>query len=87
MSLSVPLCAACHHACFPPRLLCPRCGGDAWHAKEVTGGEVLAATTVAHRPDAATRAPVHLASVRIEGGVIIITRVAHPVSAGEVLAV
>ncbi len=82
MSVAITSCRDCGHACFPPRLLCPRCGGGAWAAGVVSEGVVSGATTVARRVDAAAAAPVHLAEVRSDAGVVVLARLEHPARAG-----
>jgi uncharacterized OB-fold protein len=82
MTVFVAVCRACGHALFPSRLLCPRCGGDAWDSVAATDGVVMEATSMQHR----VAAPVHLASVRTDLGVVVLARMERAVAIGDRVA-
>lgn len=44
MSLELSVCVACSEAVFPPRLLCPGCGGSVFRRVEVERGTLLRST-------------------------------------------
>ena len=82
MSVTIHRCAACGQSCFPARQICHRCGGAAWTPVTVDRGTVEEVTTVQHQADAAGAGTVHLASVRTDGGVVILVRLDRPVAPG-----
>ncbi|MFX1675709.1 zinc ribbon domain-containing protein [Paraburkholderia sp. A2WS-5] len=81
--LEVFRCTACGATLFPARYLCPACGGARWTKPVVSGGTVLAATTVSHRVGASEPGTVHLASVRTDAGPVVIARLEAAASEGE----
>ena len=64
-SLTVPACTLCDHAIWPPRLVCPRCGGTAFKDREAGHG-VIEGTT--------RSGETLLASVRTLAGPMVIAR-------------
>ena len=58
---TVTVCAACGEAVFPPRALCPPCGGREWRTVEAGAGTVEETTE---------RDGVRIASVRTDVGPI-----------------
>jgi len=65
VSIVVPVCTACGHAVFPPRVLCPHCSGREWEARETDG--VVEQLTERDR--------TRIASVRTQLGPVVIARV------------
>lgn len=55
----IPVCASCLHAVFPPRPLCPACGGRKWRSETADSGVVEERTRRFHRTREERRMPVH----------------------------
>jgi hypothetical protein len=68
--LELQICARCGRALFPPRALCPGCGGTELRL-EPAGPGVVEEVTARVRPDGAT---VAIASVRLARGPVVIAR-------------
>ena len=83
----VPICVcrACGHAVFPPRLLCPRCGGSEWREEAAERGVVEEATKAVFRvrSEPVTR---RLASVRTEVGPVVIARLLDDAGPGAAVS-
>lgn len=73
MSFRIPICNSCGRAAFPPRLLCPRCGGPDWREQNVESGVLEAVTE---------RGGVRLGAVRLTLGPLVIVRVEGAMRAG-----
>lgn len=81
-SLTVPVCAGCARAVYPPRALCPGCGGDRWRPTVVLDG-VLETTTVLRKVAGSDDGkPIRLGTVRLDSGVRVVTRVKGGVTRG-----
>jgi uncharacterized OB-fold protein len=65
VSFPIPVCRACGEAAFPPRLLCPRCGGPDWWIEAVDGGVVERSTE---------RDGTSIATVRTPLGPVLVAR-------------
>jgi uncharacterized protein len=78
----ISVCSACHHAVFPSRLLCPRCGGSEWQRTRVHEGVVEEATVVQRAPGGALPSPIPVGSVRLRSGVAIVARLEPEVEEG-----
>jgi uncharacterized OB-fold protein len=65
------------HAVYPPRLLCPVCASDDWHAVAAPAGTVEEVTEVA-----GTR----IASVRSEAGPRVVARAEGELAPGDAVA-
>ena len=72
-SLTVPACARCGHAMWPPRPVCPRCSATAFHDRDAGRG-VIEATTRSEE--------TLLASVRTLAGPIVIARLRRHATVG-----
>jgi uncharacterized OB-fold protein len=72
-SFSVPECTACGHAIWPPRPVCPRCGGTTFSDRDAGRG-VIEETTRSEQ--------TLLASVRTHAGPIVIARLVRDAPAG-----
>lgn len=81
--LPVSVCSACGKAVFPPRLLCPRCGGDEWRSEDVGAGVVEEATLVERAPGGPLATPVALGSIRLEGGLVVVARLEAGLEPGD----
>ena len=66
MSVRIPICTDCGRAVFPPRLLCPDCGGGEWRDELVDAGVLEAVTE---------RGDVRVGAVRTPLGPLLIARV------------
>lgn len=64
----LPVCVTCGHASFPPRVVCPYCGGREWNVADAAGGVLEELTE---------HAGVRIGSVRTELGVVLVARVAN----------
>jgi uncharacterized OB-fold protein len=76
VSFTLPVCSACGDAVFPPRALCPRCGGRAWTTEEAATGIVEELTE---------RDGTRIASVRTDRGPVVIARATSEVERGSVV--
>jgi uncharacterized protein len=72
--LTVTVCAACGEAVFPPRALCPSCGGRDWRWVEAGDGTVEQTTE---------RDGVAIASVRTDAGPIVLARASVSCATGN----
>jgi len=70
---SVSACVECSHALWPPRPVCPYCGGVAFEPRDATSGTIEEATR---------HAGAALASVRTSAGPIVIARLSAEASTG-----
>lgn len=87
-------CEACEHAVYPPRILCPQCGGAAWRRMLAEHGVVEELTV--RRPVLKRRQlpwgnwldqeATRLASIRTDAGPRIVARVAEGVEVGDRVA-
>ncbi len=68
--LQVQVCENCGRVRFPPRALCPVCGGRAFRS-EPAGPGVVEEVTARLLDDGST---VHIASVRVAQGPVIVAR-------------
>ena len=76
MSISVPVCAACGAAVFPPRAVCPNCGGLEWDANESDFGTVEEVTE---------SGGVRIATVRADLGPILIALLERTAAIGDIV--
>lgn len=76
MSFPIPVCTACGRAAFPPRALCPSCGGPSWADAAAEAGRVEEVTE---------RAGVHIASVRTDLGPVVVARVTEATAPGDMV--
>ncbi|HEY1370539.1 MAG TPA: zinc ribbon domain-containing protein [Gaiellaceae bacterium] len=74
MSFPLPVCESCGRAAFPPRALCPSCGGSAWRSEDAAGGVVEQVSDVS---------AVHVAAVRTDLGPVVVARAPASVRAGD----
>jgi uncharacterized OB-fold protein len=74
--LTVQECAACSGVQHPPRAVCIHCGRtDALGLREATGRGLVDACTLVHRsPVAGLEVPYVIARVRLDEGVVLLTR-------------
>ena len=73
--VSVSVCRTCGGRLFPPRLLCPACGGASWSREPAGSGTVEEVTTVHHAVGADGDVSVTLASVRLDAGLVVVAGV------------
>ncbi|MBS1880050.1 MAG: hypothetical protein JST31_11085 [Actinobacteria bacterium] len=88
--LMVSECTACGYLAYPPRLLCPGCGGSSWRPRPAGAG--VATEVTVRRPVFERRQlpsgewveeePTRLGAVSTEGGVRIIARLEAGIEAG-----
>ena len=64
------VCRTCGRPAFPRRALCPACGGHSWRHEHAEHGVVEEVTTVHHADGTA----VVLASVRLDAGPVVVSR-------------
>jgi uncharacterized OB-fold protein len=74
VSFALPICAACGRAAFPPRALCPSCGGREWTTGDGSPGTVEETTE---------RDGVRVVSVRTSLGPVVIARAEVAVEPGD----
>jgi uncharacterized OB-fold protein len=73
-ALYVSLCRSCGRRAFPPRALCPDCGGAAWIREPAGQGVVEEATRVG---------ALSLASVRLDTGPVVVARLDADAGPGD----
>jgi len=73
--LTVAECCGCGYLAYPPRILCPNCGGGEWRSRPAGRGVVTEVTE--------SREGVRLAAVRSDGGVRIVARLLDEAAAGD----
>lgn len=81
----IRVCRTCGHAVFPPRLLCPTCGGSDWREDVAESGVVEQATEAVFRTSG-QRVAQRIASVRTGAGPVVIARLADDVGPGSAVA-
>ncbi|MCA1899552.1 MAG: Zn-ribbon domain-containing OB-fold protein, partial [Chloroflexi bacterium] len=71
--LTGEVCPHCEHKIFPPRDICPNCGGEAKEQFKFSGkGEVFSFTTIYEAPSGFdANAPYIMALVKLEEGPIV----------------
>lgn len=75
-AFSFPACVACGHALWPPRPVCPRCGGTEFAPRSAAHGVVEEVTSTGEAA---------FASVRAEAGPIVLARLAGEAVAGTAI--
>lgn len=70
--LCVSVCRTCGRKVFPPRVLCPGCGGASWKRERAGQGAVEEVTTVRQAVGAGGEVSVSLASVRLDAGPVVV---------------
>ena len=68
------VCRTCGFAVFPPRLLCPKCGGASWERRLATDGVLEDATTLWRAPGGVPGGPIRLGTVRLDAGPALVVR-------------
>ncbi len=70
------VCKACHEKVFPPRQVCPHCGGEDLESFKFSGkGEVFSFTTIYEAPAGFDdTAPYTVALVKLEEGPMVTTQ-------------
>jgi uncharacterized OB-fold protein len=74
----VLVCESCGQVVFPPRALCPRCGESSWREEPAGSGTVEEVTRTGEGA---------LASVRLDGGPLVVARVPEDAQPGDRLDV
>ena len=90
-SFTIDVCATCGYAAYPPRILCPGCGGTEWRRRLADTG-VIEETTV-RRPVFKRRqlplgnwldqSETRLGSVRTDLGPVVVARVPESARPGD----
>jgi uncharacterized OB-fold protein len=73
--MTVAECVTCGYLAYPPRILCPNCGGSEWRNRPAGSGVVTEVTE--------SREGVRLGAVRSDDGIRIVARLAEGVEAGD----
>jgi uncharacterized protein len=81
--LVVSRCAACRAGFFPPRLFCPRCGGQEFEDDLVHDGVVEQSTIVRHAARQADWKPRRIGSVRTSDGQVIVAGLEEELPNGQ----
>lgn len=74
MSFPLPVCTSCGHAVFPPRVMCPSCGGRRWRTEHVDHGVLEEVTE---------RDSVRIGSVRTDLGPVVVARLGEHANPGD----
>lgn len=69
-AFEIPVCGACGHAVWPPRLVCPSCGAREWKRVDASEGTLEEVSELA----GSGSEPVRLCSVRLDAGPTVIAR-------------
>ena len=77
MTLPMDACTTCGRVVFPPRALCPACGGAEWTSVDSERGTVEQVTE---------RAGVGIASVRSDLGPVVVARCSGEAEPGSVVS-
>jgi uncharacterized OB-fold protein len=92
--MTVSECSTCGYLAYPPRILCPRCGGSEWK-RRLAGSGVVTEVTVRRPVFKRRQLPwgnwldqeaTRLAAVRSEVGVRIVARVPEGIEVGDRVA-
>lgn len=81
--LYLSVCRSCGRKVFPPRALCPDCGGASWKRERAGQGVVEEVTTVLHGAGAEGGPSVSLASVRLDDGPVVVAGVDDQAGPGD----
>ena len=76
----VSRCTSCGAGYFPTRLICMRCGSDAFQPDRVLDGNVEQTTIIRHAAGRAEWQPHHLATVRTSDGQVLIAGLDEPLA-------
>ncbi|UTL88917.1 Zn-ribbon domain-containing OB-fold protein [Pseudomonas fluorescens] len=87
MAFMIQQCVGCGQASFPPRYSCPRCGEAQWQEVSAQVGRVAQATVVRARVSMAGAEQLHLASVELLEGPVVIAQTAGPLPPGTLVDV
>jgi uncharacterized OB-fold protein len=68
------VCRTCGLPAFPPRALCPRCGGASWLRRIAFSGVLEDATTLRHAAGGLADVPIGLGTVRLDAGPEVVVR-------------
>ncbi len=85
MAFMIQQCAGCGQASFPTRYCCPRCGEAQWQDVAAEAGRVAQATVVRARVGMAGGEHLHLASVELREGPVVIALTAGPLPPGTLV--
>jgi uncharacterized OB-fold protein len=78
--MTISECVTCGYLAYPPRILCPNCGGSEWK-RRLAGSGVVTEVTV--RRPVFNEEAMPLAAVRSEDGVRIVARVPEGTEVGD----
>lgn len=84
--MQVDRCRNCGTTAYPQRFACPRCSSQSFERLDVEHGVVEERTIVLRAAGGEVR-PLTLASVRLDGGAILVVRLEEPVDSGSVVAI
>jgi len=85
MAFMIQQCVGCGQASFPPRYSCPRCGEAQWQEVSAGAARIAQATVVRARIGIATAELLHLASVELSDGPVVIAQTAEPLPPGTLV--
>jgi uncharacterized OB-fold protein len=86
VGVSVAACAGCGRLAFPAPVVCHRCGSATWGPRRLERGIVEELAQVCHAAGGAS-GDVVIASVRLDGGPVVVARLAGDVEAGAAVRV
>ncbi len=81
MKLFIPKCISCEQTHFPPRAMCPRCGGATFDEKHIARGILLADTKLLRGAGKPLNDPVRLGLIDSEG-VVFVAKLDEKLSCG-----
>jgi uncharacterized OB-fold protein len=84
--VNIPACASCGRLAFPKPEVCRRCGSSAWAERRLERGVVEELTRVQHAIGGAS-GDVLIASVRLDGGPVVVARLRGDAEAGAAVRV
>jgi uncharacterized OB-fold protein len=84
--LTIAKCRQCGSLYFPRRLICHRCGSDAWTDQRLHDAVIEESTTLAHVAGGGHGGPRILATVRAAGGLLLVVGLETPLPDGTRVA-
>ncbi len=85
MAFMIQQCIGCGLASFPPRYCCPQCGEAQWQEVAAGVARVAQATVVRARIGIPAGELLHLASVELRDGPVVIAQTAEPLPPGTLV--
>jgi uncharacterized OB-fold protein len=82
MAFMIEQCTGCDQAWFPARYCCPRCGAEQWRLLPAGIARVAQATVVRARVGIPSGQELHLTSVELSEGPVVVAQTHEPLPPG-----